>query len=108
MLWACYRGLIEWRLRLRVVVLPPFRPEIHVARYFFHVRDEQTFPDLQGTELANLDVAKREAVRFAGALLAEKPETFWQASEWTMRVTDDRDLTLFQLTFFASGSPATQ
>ncbi|RYG56083.1 MAG: hypothetical protein EON56_04705, partial [Alphaproteobacteria bacterium] len=59
-----------------------------MARYFFHVRDGQAYDDLQGTELADLDAARREAVRFAGSLLLDEPEKFWQANEWRMRVTD--------------------
>jgi hypothetical protein len=78
-----------------------------VPRYFFHVADGDDFVDLQGTELANLEAARREAVRLAGALLSDKPELFWASSEWVMRVTDAKNLTLFQLTLFASGAPST-
>jgi hypothetical protein len=60
------------------------------------------YPDLQGTVQDTLAEARREAARFAGSLLSEKPETFWQSSEWIMRVTDDRDLTLSELRFFAT------
>lgn len=77
-----------------------------MSRFFFHVRDGADYVDLQGTELPDLDAARHEAVRFAGTLLIEKPDTFWAAGEWTMRVTDHRDLTLFQLTFFATSSPS--
>lgn len=78
-----------------------------MPRYFFHVCDGEDYVDLQGTELADLDGARREAVRFAGSLLADKPETFWQSTEWRMRVADEQDLTLFELTFFATDSPST-
>jgi hypothetical protein len=77
-----------------------------VPRYFFHVEDGQLFSDLHGTELVDLDAARREAIRFTSALLLEKPDAFWDHGEWTMRVTNDRDLTLFTLTFLASDAPA--
>ncbi|WP_085810968.1 DUF6894 family protein [Sphingomonas sp. TZW2008] len=73
-----------------------------MARFFFHVRDSETYIDVQGTVLPDLRTARREAVRFAGALLTDNPDTFWQGAEWTMRVTDEADLTLFELTFFAT------
>ena len=76
-----------------------------MPRYFFHVQDGSDFPDLQGTVLDDLPAARVEAVRFAGSLLSGT-ETFWQSSEWTLRVTDDQDLTLFDLRFFASDSAA--
>lgn len=79
-----------------------------MPRYFFHVVDGSTFTDLEGTELPNIKAARNEAVRFAGSLLKDKPETFWDAGEWTMRVTDAADLTLFQLIFYASDGAVTR
>jgi len=73
-----------------------------MPRYFFHVHDGETYPDMQGTEFPNLLAARMEAVRFIAALLAEKPERFWQSTEWTLRVAEETDSTLFTLTFFAS------
>jgi len=77
-----------------------------MARYFFHVADGRDYPDLQGTELANLDAARKEALRFASTLLGEADERFWASGEWHMRVTDETDLTLFELTFQATDSPS--
>ena len=79
-----------------------------MSRYFFHVHDGTDVPDLQGTELADLKAARGEALRYAGHLLADKPETFWSCTEWTMRVANDNDLTLFELTFFACDAPVVQ
>lgn len=77
-----------------------------MPRYFFHVLDGCDYRDLQGTELADLNVARREAVRFAGALLTDEPDNFWGTDTWRMRVTDDYGFTLFELTFSATdGAP---
>ncbi|SOB87441.1 hypothetical protein SAMN06297144_2573 [Sphingomonas guangdongensis] len=73
-----------------------------MLRYFFYIRDGQTFVDLQGTELADIHAAKREAVQFAGHLLSDQPDTAWDGTKWVLRVTDANDLTLFSLTFFAT------
>lgn len=75
-----------------------------MPRYFFHVKDGEEFPDLQGTVLEDHRAARTEAVRFSGDLLRASPEKFWSGQEWTMRVTDDQDLTLFELMFTASCS----
>lgn len=74
-----------------------------MPRYYFHVEDGQSYTDLQGTELDDLQAARREAVRFAGSLLADQPEQFWGAGEWTMNVADEEGRTLFTLSFHASG-----
>ena len=50
----------------------------------------------------------RPAVRFSGQLLSDKPDKFWSGQEWKVRVTDDKDLTLFELLFIASCSAAMQ
>jgi hypothetical protein len=80
---------------------------VRVPRFYFHVQDGSDYPDLQGTMLDDLDAARREAVRFAGSLLAEKPDEFWQSGEWVVRVTDATNLTLFELRFFATDAAAT-
>lgn len=78
-----------------------------MARYFFHVHDGKDFEDLQGTELPDIRAARREAVRFACALLADDAGEFWDHGEWKLRVTDDRQLTLFELLFISIEAPAT-
>ncbi len=77
-----------------------------MPRYFFHVQDGEAFPDLQGTVLENDAAARTEAVRFSGVLLQQQPEKFWTGEEWSMRVTNDKDLTLFELMFMATCSAA--
>ncbi len=79
-----------------------------MPRYFFHVADGRDYTDLQGTQLAGLPEARTEALRFAGALLGELGEEFWSGAEWSMRVADASDLTLFTLMFLASDSAATK
>jgi hypothetical protein len=77
-----------------------------MPRYFFHVHDGENFTDLQGTVLDDDNAARIEAVRFSGDLLRSGAEKFWNGQEWLMRVTDETDLTLFELMFTASCSPA--
>lgn len=76
-----------------------------MPRYYFHVHDGKDFPDLQGTVLPSVDAAKSEAVRFMADLLAHNPDGFWSGGEWTMHVTDARDVELFELKFSTSMKP---
>jgi len=78
-----------------------------MPRYYFHVSDGQRFDDLQGTELPDLAGARKEALRFASGLLTDTKPDLWTGEEWTMRVTDDTDLTLFTLMFVATNAAAT-
>jgi hypothetical protein len=79
-----------------------------MPRYHFHVADGRDYPDLQGTELADLAAARYEALRFTGSLLADHEHNFWNGADWSMRVTDAIDLTLFTLNFSATNAPCTQ
>ena len=77
-----------------------------MPRYYFHICDGEDIPDLHGAALPDVDAARKEAVRFAGALLSDHADKFWSTGEWYMRVTNEDDLTLFQLTFFSTHSAA--
>jgi len=77
-----------------------------MPRYHFHVEDGVSMPDEEGQELRDLTAARDEAVKLAGALLRDEPRTFWNGDQWDMNVCDDRGLTLFRLTFFATDAPA--
>jgi hypothetical protein len=87
-------------------VLPPVGWRIVMPRYHFHVVDGRDYTDLQGTELPDLDAARAEALRFTGALLSDGDKGFWDGAEWSMRVTDHEDLTLFELRFLATDAPS--
>jgi hypothetical protein len=78
-----------------------------MPRYHFHVKDGKDYQDLQGTVLPDLAAARAEALRFTGALLGEAQNQFWEGTDWTMNVTDEMGLTLFNLAFQATMAPAT-
>lgn len=78
-----------------------------MPRYFFHVHDGERLPDYVGSELPNLEAAKKMAVQLSGKLLSERPDVFWNGEEWSLDCCDPTDLVLFTLQFVASMSPAT-
>jgi hypothetical protein len=73
-----------------------------VPRFHFNVRDGTNIPDPKGTELADIRAARTEAVKLAGRLLLDEPDTFWEGSDWHVEVTDDRGVILFRLDFMAT------
>jgi hypothetical protein len=77
-----------------------------MPRYHFHVKDGQDYQDLQGTVLDDLAAARREALRFTGALLGDAVNQFWDGVDWRMTVTDEANETLFVLTFGATVAPS--
>ena len=43
-----------------------------MPRYFFNVHDGHSCLDTEGTELVNLDTARREGLRFAGQVIEDQ------------------------------------
>jgi len=74
-----------------------------MPRFHFHSDGQR---DVDGTEVANLQEAKCEAIRMAGRIICEEAAEFWDSAEWTMTVTDDRGLTQFQLQIIGTEAPS--
>lgn len=73
-----------------------------MARYFFNLHDGVSLPDPEGSEHADLQSARREAVemiaeRLKGALLKNV-----DVSAWLMNVTDEHGYTVIVLSFSAA------
>ena len=72
----------------------------------FHFHTDKDH-DVDGIELPDLASAKCEAVKLAGRLICDEADLFWTKAEWSMTVTDDRGLTLFQLQIVGTDAPVT-
>jgi hypothetical protein len=75
-----------------------------MPRYFFHVIDGKDIPDTEGTELADIEEARAEAVVLSGELLRDLGGQFWNSSEWQIRVEDDAGDKVCAPTFSADRS----
>ena len=75
--------------------------------YFFDVEDGQSFSDLTGADLPDLDAARDEGLRRSVILLATRKKEFWQGAIWKMTVTDEAGHVQFTLNFLAVNSPLT-
>ena len=73
-----------------------------MPRYFFNVHDGCMAPDDTGTDLPDLNAARTEAVKLAGALLNDGTEIFLGCLNWSMDVKDKAGSVLFSLRFTAS------
>ena len=72
-----------------------------MPRFFFHVRDGYDEPDTDGTELPDIYTAQGQAIQMAGELLREMGAKFWDGTEWSMTVANERGEVLFVLRFSA-------
>ncbi len=78
-----------------------------MARYFFHVMDGSHERDATGVELRDLKEARRVAADLGGKTLVEGAAAFWDGQPWSVHVTDESGLALFELHLTTTSSPAT-
>lgn len=64
---------------------------------FFNVHDGVDITDEEGTDVADLDTARRMAIRYAGALLEESAERLRFGEGWHMEVADAQGGIVFRL-----------
>ena len=77
-----------------------------MPRYFFHVYDGSSSPDMDGTELPDIYTAQAAATRTSGEILRDMGAKFWNGTEWRLEVADERGNILFVLRFSAEERPA--
>ena len=70
-----------------------------MPRYYFHVRDGLYSPDEDGTDLPDLQSAKRQAVAVAGELLRDSKSGFSNEEDWQLDVVGETGSRLLILRF---------
>lgn len=68
-----------------------------MPRFFFNVYDGTSSLDDTGTELADWQTARIEAIRLAGAIFTDEAQKIALGKDWHIEVTDERRLVLFRL-----------
>jgi uncharacterized protein with GYD domain len=68
-------------------------------RYYFHVQDGTNFPDEEGTELADDEAAKSEAIAASAEMMGDLGHKFWAGGAWDMQVVDETGREVLTLHF---------
>ena len=68
-----------------------------MARYFFNIVEDDHKVDTIGADFPNPEIARMEAVRFAGQMLKSEPERVWKGAELRIEATDTWGTVLFTL-----------
>lgn len=79
-----------------------------MPRYFFHTNNpsERALQDTEGFEFATIHEAKCQAVSYAGRLLCDAAQHFWDRADFELTVTDEKGLILFTMRMFGTQAPA--
>lgn len=76
-----------------------------MPRYYFNVIDGKSTPDVDGTDLPDLSVAYRSAVRMAGEILQDEADALRSDRDWKMDVVDHQGFVIFSLLFVTIDAP---
>lgn len=71
-----------------------------MPQYFFHSENGERVRDKEGAFLADDGAARIEAIRLAGALIADQPDSLMRSHRWRMLVTDSNEAIIFALEVF--------
>jgi hypothetical protein len=76
--------------------------------YRYVINESTPSESLRSIDLPDIDAARKNAVSFAGAMLAEIDGAFWEDSEWRLDVADEGGLILCSIVVLGVTSAAGQ
>ena len=74
--------------------------------YFFHTADGTRDLDREGTQLPDNAAARKEAIKFAGALMHDQPDILWDGRDYRVEVTNRAGDLLFTIVMLSIDAPA--
>lgn len=79
-----------------------------MPRFYFHTNHPSSpnIQDNEGFDFPSVSVAKGEAVKYAGELLCDVAEQFWDKGDFELTVTDAKGLILFTMRMVGTEAPA--
>jgi len=77
-----------------------------MARYFFHLRNGDSYSDPEGMEFPDLQACRVEAASMLSGILRDRVSEFWEKQSMKLMVTDEQGLILFVLNLTAVEAPA--
>lgn len=60
-----------------------------MPRYCFHTADGHEDRDPEGVELPDPGAARKEAIRYAGAVMQDEPDVLWDGRDFRVSVVDE-------------------
>jgi hypothetical protein len=68
-----------------------------MRRYYFHTQTTSRSTDNEGMEFATPAQARCQAIATCGEMMRDAPEGFWLSRPWSVVVTDDVGLVLWEI-----------
>lgn len=68
-----------------------------MQRYFFHTQTDTRFSDNEGMVMDGPLEARRQAIATCGQMIVDAPEGFWGSRPWSVTVTNNAGLVLWEI-----------
>jgi hypothetical protein len=75
-------------------------------KFFFHTDTDSRSNDVEGMEFDAPDEAKAQAIAMCGQMMRDAPRSFWGSRPWSVTVTDEAGLILWNIDLDATSSAA--
>jgi hypothetical protein len=79
-----------------------------MMRFFFHTQTDVRTTDTEGMEYPSYLEARKDAIRTCGQMMEDAPEIFWGSRPWSVTVTDEKGMILWEINLDGQASPAGQ
>ncbi|RYF03670.1 MAG: hypothetical protein EOO77_30700 [Oxalobacteraceae bacterium] len=66
-------------------------------RFFFHTQTDARHRDTDGAEFASYVEARKAAIQTCGQMMQDAPEVFWGSRPWSVTVTDETGLIMWEI-----------
>ncbi len=74
--------------------------------YHFNIADAHPAIPCEGIWLDSIQAARCHALKYAGEVLCDQVQSFWNDDDWVLTVSDEDHLTLFVVTVCTSDTRA--
>jgi uncharacterized glyoxalase superfamily protein PhnB len=68
-----------------------------MPRFYFHMQTDTRHTDVDGADYDTYAEARKAAIQTCGQMMQDAPETFWGSRLWSVTVTDDAGLIMWEI-----------
>jgi hypothetical protein len=66
-------------------------------RFYFHTQTDARYTDTEGVSFTSYADARKAAIETCGQMMRDAPEVFWGSRPWSITVTDEMGLIMWEI-----------
>lgn len=77
-------------------------------RFFFHTQTDARHTDIEGSDFPTYVEARKAAIKTCGQMMQDAPEVFWGSRPWSVTVTVESGLIMWEIHLDGQSTPASR